>query len=99
MLLKKPLSAMNTDKNKTFEVANRPGGKFDRGRRFSESTSRLTKASAFFDPLNLMNTSEFQTPPPRRRRGSQYPSNVGNALCANAFVPATVHNRFFSVLS
>lgn len=90
---------MNTYKNETFETANRLGGKFNRGNRSPESTFRFMKAPAFFDPLNLMNTSEFQTPPPRRRRGSQHPSNVGNALCANAFVPATVHNRFFSVLS
>jgi len=90
---------MNTDKNKTFEAANRLGGEFDRESCFSERTSRLMKAHAFFDTLNLMNTPEFRTPPPRRRRSSQHPSNAGNALCANAFVPATVHNRFFSVLS
>lgn len=90
---------MNTYKNETFEVANRLGGEFDHGNCFPEKTSRLMKVPAFFDPLNLMNTPEFQTPPPRKRRSSQHPSNVGNALCANAFVPATVHNRFFSVLS
>ncbi|MBR1843835.1 MAG: hypothetical protein IJ793_03105 [Opitutales bacterium] len=90
---------MNTYKNEIFEVANRPGEKFDRESCFSESASRLMKAHAFFDTLNLMNTPEFRTPPPRKRRSSQHPSNVGNALCANAFVPATVHNRFFSVLS
>ena len=90
---------MNMYKNETFETANRLGGKFNRGNRFSENTSHHMKAPAFFDSLNLMNTPEFQTPPPRRRRGSQHPSNVGNALYANDFVPATVHNRFFSVLS
>ena len=91
---------MNTYKNEIFEAANRLGGKFNRGRRFPESTSRLMKVPAFSDTfLSLMNTPEFQTPPPRKRRSNQHPSNVGNALCTNAFVPATVHNRFFSVLS
>lgn len=90
---------MNTYKNETFEVTNRLGGKFDRGRRFSESASRLMKVPAFSDTLTLMNTPEFRTPPPRKRRSNQHPSNADNALCANAFVPATVHNRFFSVLS
>jgi hypothetical protein len=90
---------MNTYKNEIFEAANRLSGEFDRESCFSERTSRLMKAPAFPDTLNLMNTPEFQTPPPRRRRGSQHPSNAGNALYANGFVPATVHNRFFSVLS
>ena len=92
-------NTMKTDKNKTFEAIKCFGAEFNRGNRSCVNAFRFMKAPAFFDPLNLMNTPEFQTPPPRRRRGSQHPSNVGNALCANTFVPATVHNRFFSVLS
>ena len=92
---------MNAYKNETFEAIKYLGAEpFDRQDHLSGDTFRLTKEPDFPDTfLNPMNTPEFQTPPPRKRRSNQYPSNVGNALCANAFVPATVHNRFFSVLS